>query len=1188
MDYLVATSPDLFDRTGPNVPSTHPRKINARRHFVSTRNGPVPLLTESSRKFAIGAFLPLPSISASPICSPTPSISPQDSVSEESVLKTPESEYITAPSSPFMSSGALSTPPTWISTPPTPPPGMVRRSVSCFPRSVLQVAPSASFPNTTFPHQNVYFVKRCNSVPPMPLRPPLTTSHSHQSNSSADITLVASTTGPSGRVSPFEERPPNRSKPPLFHLTNDISTDTEEYSPRLVSTTPEQLCEDLSVEGSYSDNESEDARQAEKAKDNVRRYHALKELLDTEVGYLLDLRALVTVYLRIIPTLVVRPPPTTTFSRASSSFTSSPWINAHTLATTSASSSAINSDGTAPLTSSPSKDPQRPTTRYLFTNLEVEVLTRNAEEILQLHEQFVRELRTEMAPLGLHLNASQRSADPVKTLSLAMRNTGTAIRIVSAKFAAECQAPRFASYQSFCTGHTEAVDLVRRIVAQRPAEWDAFEQRCSTLVEELELRTAEESAHHVFEEQKSRPVKDRSRAASMSSLEGAVRTLRSITPPAEGSSPRKEKSTPRLTFIDYMIKPVQRICKYPLILDQLRSGKSIRARQTSEGEVDAVVERAKEAMKHVAGAVDEARRRQDVAMQSALIASRISLPNPATMSSLDPMFMALSQPFISSLGTCLLAGSLDVVDHSAKRAGTSLSVKYLGAFLYLGGYLILVKVTKGKVYEPKHWLSLVEFDIDDVDDADAMLPYTICISYKDHRFDLAAACQREKDAWLQAIHESRNHTPTWINEPTTSLRFDGKGDLIPSALDDGPFELVNILPTIQSIPEFCGNDGLPALSDTVLMAFSGSDSRQRKSPRHQDDPLSRRSSTASVKGIFSPLSSDSETIIIRRYSASARSRVDYGLQDVISQLCLTARSYASFKDEELFPAPKASRGVFVRSQSALSITNMAAKSRLTRHESVRVLKRKSLIEKPDGLSSKKSSMSSGHSSRPSLKQSTAASSITAVSEPDPHTRPPSSCSPSIPSSSSARTSSPRVCSSPSKSSIRSSIFFSKASRETSPMKTSRSLVHGVKELLFSQSRSSSTLSLGQNESSDTDHGSKRRAGGSLRRWAKGSIHRRTQSAPNEESFVLPDIQKLPAISIPSLDLPGLDFGTTTTIPLSCEPKPYDSLQNTERLSADKSASRPSFIPSGRCQSPTMVDNHAPSKHTSSLLRRLKA
>ncbi|KAF5388013.1 hypothetical protein D9615_000544 [Tricholomella constricta] len=1215
MDYFVASSPDFLDLgcrpSGPTAPTILSRRSNTRRHLVGSAviNNSIPVIADSPRKFIIGGFLPLPSITASPICTPTTSSSTQEPSSEESLVKTIE-DYTTAPSTPSTSILRVS-PPTWISTPPTPPPKMVRRSVTCSIRRTSPLAPSASFPASTLPHETGYFIKRCNSVPPMPQRPPSTHSLRLSSRgSSADGsfgTLVASTSDATEKDSATKVPTMHRPRP-LFHISNDACTDTEDSSPRMTES-PERINGGASAEGSWSDHDSEDSRYSEKAKDDIRKYHALKELLDTEVGYLLDLRALVTVYLRILPTLACRPPPSTPFGRASSSFTSSPWVNSYShihAATLSTSSTTLSdSAATQSLSSSQTKElPKSP--RYLFTNHEVEVLTRNAEEILQLHEQFVRELRMDVSPLGFPMDAYFRSNDLEKAKGQAIQNADAAIRIVSTKFATESS--RFASYQSFCAGHPEALDLLRKISSQHPLEWDAFEQRCSSLVSELELCTTGTPACSealVSEEfDITLPdiilTKERSRSASMSSIEGAVRTLRSrasnipqrdgVTFPTEGA----RKGAPRLAFIDYMIKPVQRICKYPLVLDQLKPGKSVRALFPPHlrSDVDVVVESATQAMRHVASAVDEARHRQDVATQSALIVSRISLANPAMsqMSSLYPAFQTLTQPFLSSLGTCLLAGSLDVIhDHAAKPSGSNVTAKYLGAFLYLGGYLILVKVSKGKVYEPRHWFSLVDFDICDLEEADAMLPCSFRLSSKDHRFELAAACQREKDAWLSSIRESRNHKPSWINEPTSSLRFDGKGELIPSTLGDGPFELVNALPTIQSIPELANNSDYPGLTDSLFNAF-GPDSKSRKSPRQdfawrQDpEPPSRRSSTASVKGIFSPMSSGSETIVIRRSSASARSRVDQGLQDVISQLCLTARSYASIRDEELFQAPKATRAGFVRSQSGLSMAGMA-KSRLTRHESVRVLRRKSLIDKHDISSSKKSSSGQSLASR----RQPRALSFTAMSEGGDHRTSVSTNSYSLPSPFSMTPTTPSTQMASSPKSPHSSIFIGLSPQKSSfqpttpevksPLKTSRSLVNGVKGLF--QSRSSSAVSLGHTRPPDTDpHGPKRRAPGSIRRWAKGSLHRRTRSAPDvpEESFTLPDIQTLPA----------LDFGAS--ISLTTSPDSYDVPQVPELLSIDKAPRRrQSFISSlGRCHPPVEMDtSHGPTKHLS-ILQRLKA
>ena len=202
------------------------------------------------------------------------------------------------------------------------------------------------------------------------------------------------------------------------------------------------------------------------------------------------------------------------------------------------------------------------------------------------------------------------------------------------------------------------------------------------------------------------------------------------------SETRKERGPPRLALVDYMIKPVQRICKYPLILDQLKPGKSVRAMSPAHfrSDVDVVVESAAQAMRHVASSIDEARHRQDAAIQSALIVSRISLAGSAMsqMTSMHPAFQPLTTTFLSSLGTCLLAGSLDVMHchMSQPRGGSSIQAKYLGAFLYSGGYLILVKVSKGKVYVPRHWFSLGDFDISEHEGDDGMSSMHLVLTHR--------------------------------------------------------------------------------------------------------------------------------------------------------------------------------------------------------------------------------------------------------------------------------------------------------------------------------------------------------------------------------------------------------------------------------------------------------------------------
>ncbi|KAK0242610.1 hypothetical protein EDD85DRAFT_925870 [Armillaria nabsnona] len=893
-----------------------------------------------SRRPTTCGFLPLPSISASPVCTPTTSISSRDFDVNSSSSGT--DGYITAPPTPASLKLAF-TPPTWISIPPTPPPKLFRRSVTCVARRP-PISPSASLPAAD--SRNGKGPKRCASVPSMSLHP-----RSPYTQRKADVTLAANSRTPSSRPHP------------VFDIAHEVSSDTEDNG-----VGEEAENEETTLEAGSSD-QGHGSWQTENLKDQVRKYHVLTELLSTEVRYLMDLRVLVTIYLRNLSTVTCRTPSSSAFGRTSS-FTSASRSssNTHLHSPLSASSGNLSDlQSLQPLTTITLKD-SKAQPRYLFTNSDIELLARNAEEVLQFHENFVEEIRAALTPLGFPVESTEKLGTDLGIGNGGIDNLEACISFVSTKFATE--ASRFNSYEVFCAGHPEAIDIVRRVQQQYPNEWEAFEQRCSILIGDL-VGTDSTPSPIDGDPTPFSPVGTplKKRRTSVSSLEG-VRTLvsRSGTTREQVQDPRRDKK--RLIFLDYLIMPVQRICRYPLLLDQLKPGKVVRAlsppQPTGRSDVNVIVESAAQAMRHVATKVDEARHRHSVALQSSLIVTRISratpVPSSAQPSSVNATSQSLTPAFLSSLGVCLLAGSLDVMHSRSYTSITNINAKYLGAFLYLGGYLILVKVVKGKVYEPKHWFRLTDFDVEDVAE-DALLPCSFRLSCKGHRFELAAACQKEKDAWISSIRESLSHTSSsWINEPTSSLQFDGKGELVPSALD-GPYETIHALPTIQSIPDIGKNMDQPELTATLLDTLAH-DPHPSKPYKAEPAAPSRRSSTASVKAIFTPTEPD--IIVIRRSSPSARLQVDHGLRDVTSEPCLAARSHATSREEELFQAPNIARPGLPRNSSGLSMT-----SRLKKHESVRVRRRKSTIDGSDvsQLPDKKPS-NSHHRPRPNSLVST--------------------------------------------------------------------------------------------------------------------------------------------------------------------------------------------------------------------------
>ena len=186
--------------------------------------------------------------------------------------------------------------------------------------------------------------------------------------------------------------------------------------------------------------------------------------------------------------------------------------------------------------------------------------------------------------------------------------------------------------------------------------------------------------------------------------------------------------TPRLEFLDHLIKPVQRICKYHLLLDQLKSRVPSHPHPTAgadatfdhaelltAGQTESLVSHACEAMRTVVNSVNDDRRKHEDRWKTLLIASR-AVPPPATSSS-SPSHPQMTPEFLMTLGNCSMSGALDVIYHRPTTS-TMTKAKYLGAFLYEQGYLVLVRVGKGKAYEPQHWFPLRDFDVLDLNDED--------------------------------------------------------------------------------------------------------------------------------------------------------------------------------------------------------------------------------------------------------------------------------------------------------------------------------------------------------------------------------------------------------------------------------------------------------------------------------------
>lgn len=408
-------------------------------------------------------------------------------------------------------------------------------------------------------------------------------------------------------------------------------------------------------------------------------------------------------------------------------------------------------------------------------------------------------------------------------------------------------------YQNFCARHAEALAVIKEAEKRHNGEdFAAFERMCANV---LKSRPSSRSSSYTDLGRLSRrssfsaPTSGGSRSNPSATLapmtpmtpgggSTAQETSVSSSPVEPSSSIAPHRQGGRLNFADLLIKPVQRLCLYPLVLHTLL--KHTGPEDAGKEELQAALS----TVKKVADEVDEAGKRREQFLLSELVASRVETRYP------------VSHGLLTSFGHVRLSGTLDVLYHHPTIAPLTapLRFRFLGLFLYRG-WLLITKVRKAGTYEPRHWFPLYSAQLSSVEEDEGILPHALRLTIDDdHHFELAASSSRERALWVDALSKA-------ITEASPSIDGNSRG------LADFPSSLA--LTTLEF-----GEASLPTNSPEIL-------SRKRSEEASGIDPLSdflaQQSAVAS-----------STEVLVRYASMVQRAAVDRGM--IFSETILSARA----------------------------------------------------------------------------------------------------------------------------------------------------------------------------------------------------------------------------------------------------------------------------------------------------------
>ncbi|KAG0200603.1 hypothetical protein BGX33_010899 [Mortierella sp. NVP41] len=288
-----------------------------------------------------------------------------------------------------------------------------------------------------------------------------------------------------------------------------------------------------------------------------------------------------------------------------------------------------------------------------------------------------------------------------------------------------------------------------------------------------------------FCELRMRTVNEINRTAGQATMAGLQKESKELI--AQQGRPKS-----RTDLKDHLIKPIQRICRYPLLLKEI-----LRLTSPNDPEYH-FIDRAHECMKAMAQQMDETQRMVERKLLTEQFLKKLPETNFPRKSSITPLNPAnsfsysnsignhhhyyqgsassgphslpstsgvppeelfeggpfgegilpstLSKTYAGTLGSIVLAGALEYLI----MPDMPIRLRYYGCFLF-ESMLIVVKAKKMSLYEPRQWLPLRLCELYETTRLDGYTRFGWRIVYDQFRIDFGASCEAERQAWMTAL-----------------------------------------------------------------------------------------------------------------------------------------------------------------------------------------------------------------------------------------------------------------------------------------------------------------------------------------------------------------------------------------------------------------------------------------------------